>query len=201
MKWFIAAVLQYLDSNQVLWFWGPWTESYTYLQSYVHVMSQTIHEVWLIKQRWQRRQREHDLKKELRSSEKIISWLLQVTGVFLKLSPGWFPMLFWGTEIIQSLEQRGLTAESTVVFIAPFEFRNISFAREWVLSPEPSQCYRNCNISDFVMSFYPKFVALRMVCVVAGTSRMLTTSTGRVIREIHGPTGQVLLLVTAVMVS
>lgn len=150
MKWFIAAVLQYLDSNQVLWFWGPWTESYTYLQSYVHVMSQTIHEVWLIKQRWQRRQREHDLKKELRLSEMIISRLLQVTGVFLKLSPAGFPMLLWGAEIIQSLEQRGLTAESTVVFIAPFEFRNISFAREWVVSPEPSQCYRNCNISDFV---------------------------------------------------
>ena len=43
------------------------------------------------------------------------------------------------------------------------------------MRPEPSQCYRNCNISDFVMSFYPKFVALRMVCVVAGTSRTMTT--------------------------
>ena len=164
-------------------------------------MSQTIHEVWLIKQRWQRRQREHDLKKELRLSEMIISRLLQVAGVFLKLSPAGFPMLLWGAEIIQSLEQRGLTAESTVVVIAPFESRNISFAREWVVSPEPSQCYRNCNISDFVMSFYPKFVALRMVCVVAGTSRMLMTSTGGVGGDLHGPTTQVLPLVTAVMVS
>ena len=96
-----------------------------------------------------------------------------------------------------SLEQRGLT----VVFIAPFEFRNISFAREWVVRPEPSQCYRNCNISDFVMSFYPKFVALRMVCVVAGTSRTMTTSTGRVVWDLHGPIAQVLPLVTVVMVS
>ena len=69
------------------------------------------------------------------------------------------------------------------------------------MSPELSQCYRNCNISDFVMSFYPKFVALRMVCVVAGTSRMLMTSTGRVDGHLHGPTTQVLPLVTAVMVS
>ena len=69
------------------------------------------------------------------------------------------------------------------------------------MSPEPSQCYRNCNISDFVMSFYPKFVALRMVCVVAGTSRIMMTLTGGFIREIHGPTTQVLPLVTAVMVS
>ena len=96
-----------------------------------------------------------------------------------------------------SLEQRGLT----VVFIAPFEFRNISFAREWVVRPEPSQCYRNCNISDFVMSFYPKFVALSMVCVVAGTSRMLTTSTGHVIGDPHRPPTHVLPLVMAVMVS
>ena len=69
------------------------------------------------------------------------------------------------------------------------------------MRPEPSQCYRNCNISDFVMSFYPKFVALRMDCVVAGTSRMLMTSTGGVVGDLHGPTTQVLPLVTAVMVS
>lgn len=52
-----------------------------------------------------------------------------------------------------------------------------------------------------MLSFCRKFVALRMVCVVAGTSRMLMTSTGGVIRELHGPTAQVLPLVTAAMVS
>ena len=40
-----------------------------------------------------------------------------------------------------------------------------------------------------------------MDCAVAGTSRTLTTSTGRVVRDAHGPTTQVLLLATAVMVS
>ena len=52
-----------------------------------------------------------------------------------------------------------------------------------------------------MLSFCRKFVALRMDCVVDGTSRMLMTSTGGVIRELHGPTTQVLPLVTAVMVS
>ena len=44
-------------------------------------------------------------------------------------------------------------------------------------------------------------MALRMDCAVAGTSRTLTTSTGRVAGDAHGPTTQVLFLATAVMVS
>ena len=44
-------------------------------------------------------------------------------------------------------------------------------------------------------------MALSVDCVVAGTSRTLTTSTGRVVGDAHGPTTQVLFLATAVMVS
>ena len=40
-----------------------------------------------------------------------------------------------------------------------------------------------------------------MACAVAGTSRTLTTSTGRAVGDAHGLTTQVLFLATAVMVS
>ena len=52
-----------------------------------------------------------------------------------------------------------------------------------------------------MLSFFYKAVALRMDCAVAGTSRTLTTSTGRVVGDAHGPTTQVLFLATAVLVS
>ena len=52
-----------------------------------------------------------------------------------------------------------------------------------------------------MLSVCRKVVALRMGCVVAGTSRTMTTSTGRVVWDLHGPTTQVLSLVTALMVS
>ena len=58
-----------------------------------------------------------------------------------------------------------------------------------------------CNLSDILPRFFFKAVTLRMDCVLAGTSLTRMTSTGRFVRDQRGPTGQVLPLGMAVMVS
>ena len=61
--------------------------------------------------------------------------------------------------------------------------------------------HKDCNISDISFYLCLKIVTLRMDCVLVGTSLTRMTSTGRVVRDQRGPTGQVLPLGMAVMVS
>ena len=62
--------------------------------------------------------------------------------------------------------------------------------------------HRECNLSDISLYLCMKIiVTLRKDCVLAGTSLTRMTSTGRFVRDQLGPTGQVLPLGMAVMVS
>ena len=53
--------------------------------------------------------------------------------------------------VVVVVDQQGLTAESTIMLIAPqFGFSNVLFLQKRVVRRHPSACLKYCNISDLM---------------------------------------------------